>query len=43
MAFMFRLMLGYRDADLLGRAQAVRRTKRQGLAETDGLCADVPR
>ena len=31
-----------RDADLSGRAQAIRKTKRQELTETDALCADVP-
>ncbi len=31
-----------RDADLSGCTQAIRKTKRQGLAEADALCADVP-
>ena len=29
-------------ADLSGCTQAIRKTKRQGLAEADALCADVP-
>ena len=31
-----------RDADLSGCTQAIRKTKRQELTESDALCADVP-